>query len=95
MKKALKQRGIALPAALLLAMLLCVQTLEVSHFHADNSAAHDCLQHQVDTSYAAHAVHSADPVAWTEAAVSIPVNAQFAFTTHFDLAARGPPALSC
>ncbi len=92
----MQHRRIAFPAALLLALLLCVQTLQVSsHAHADHSAAHDCLQHQVDASYAAHTTHGADPVIWLEAAVCVPVSAQFTGLAHLGHDARGPPTLSC
>jgi hypothetical protein len=81
--------------ALLLALLLAVQTGLLAHVHVDHLQHTDCLQCQADANPAALATPGAlPPVA---PARSLPRRALFQAPapTPFPPSARGPPSIPC
>jgi hypothetical protein len=95
MKWAARHRVLKILPAVLLTVLLGAQTLQAAHFHADHLGSADCLQCQTHTGQAA--VSNGSLVLPTQAAGGNhqPAIALAPVSTHYRLAARGPPALSC
>ncbi len=95
MKLAANCRVTRLLPALLLAVLLGAQTVQAAHIHGDHLGTADCLQCQTDTGQAVLPVSGHTPVANCAGGNHQPAIALAPVSTHYRLAARGPPALSC
>jgi hypothetical protein len=88
------QRRMQLLSAMLLALLLCVQTGLVAHTHAGDTSTGDCLQCQVDGSQAVLPSAGALPSIEHAAPIKQRATVLAPVASLYRPSARGPPTAS-
>ncbi len=95
MKVGIQIRILPSVSAVLLTVLLGAQAVQAAHLHVDHPGTADCLQCQMDTGQAALPTTGQLPAANRAVGVNLLPMAPAPVVSHYDLAARGPPARSC